>query len=196
VLYQCPRQKAGAFLFCQQRLISHGLGRDHHASGLPPDTRSLSRSANVQISIDPFKTDDFASASLSVSPPPADPPSEPAAIMLVQQIPEANESLNAGDHSWVSLYREPDSLQSITLLGTFTLSSGSPNSMHNGFEIFRFDPPEPVPAALPLFGAAMACGYSRHLRRRLRLGLRLRRLDGIAPVERRRRASNLAADPR
>jgi len=156
----------------------------------------LSGEFNVQISIAPFKTDDFASASLSVSPRPADPPPEPATIMLVQQIPEANESLNAGDHSWVSLYREPDSLQSIVLPGTFTRNSGSLNSIHNGFEIFRFDPPEPVPAALPLFGAAMACGYSRHLRRRLRLGLRLRCRDGIAPVERRRRASGLAADPR
>ena len=138
----------------------------------------LSGEFNYQISIDPFDTDYFASASLSITPPPADPPADPAAIMLVQQIPEANESLDAGNHSWVSLYREPDSLKSIKLLGNFTLNSGSLASIHNGFEIFVYAPPQAVPAPLPLCGAAMAFGYSRRLRRLLHL----RRGSGIAPA--------------
>jgi len=111
----------------------------------------LSGEFNYQISIDPFDTDYFASASLSITPPPADPPADPAAIMLVQQIPEANESLDAGNHSWVSLYRKPDSLKSIKLLRNFTLNSGSLASIHNGFEIFVYAPPK---QCLPRFPSA------------------------------------------
>ena len=100
----------------------------------------------------------------------------------------------------MSLYREPDPLKSITLLGNFTLNSGTLSSIHNGFEIFVFAAPEPVPAPLPLCGAAMAFGYSRHLRRRLRCGLRHRhrcwRRSDIAPAEPGPRPSGLAADRR
>jgi len=137
---------------------------------IPSTGPSLSGAFNYQLSIDPFDTDYFFSARLAITPPPANPPSEPAAITLVQQIPEANLSLNASDASPVSLYREPDPLKSITLLGQFTLQSGSLNSIHNGFEIFTIDSPERVPAPLPLCGAGMAFGYSRRLRRRLSLG--------------------------
>lgn len=158
----------------------------------------LSGAFNYQLSIDPLDTDYFFSASLSVTPPPAAPPPEPAAIMLVQQIPEANASLDAGDHSLVSLYREPDPLKSITLLGNFTLNSGSLASIHNGFEIFVFVPPQAVPLPLPLGGAAMAWGYSRHLRRRLRLSRQVRRGSRIAvpPTGQSPRFSALAADRR
>ena len=131
----------------------------------------LSGEFNYQLSISPFDSDYFFSASLALTPPVADPPLEPAAITLVQQIPEANLSLSASDASPVSLYREPDPLKSITLLGQFTLRSGSLGSIHNGFGIFFIDPPEavPAPAPLPFCGAAMAFGYSRRLRRRLLL---------------------------
>ena len=78
--------------------------------------------------------------------------------------------LNASDASPVSLYREPDPLKSITLLGQFTLNGGSLGRIHNGFDIFIYEPPVRVPAPLPLCGAGMAFGYSRRLRRRLSLG--------------------------
>lgn len=156
----------------------------------------LSGAFDYQISIDPFDTDYFFSASLSVSPPPAAPPPEPAAIMLVQQIPEANASLDAGDHSLVSLYREPDSLKSITLLGNFTLNSGSLASIHNGFEIFVFAPPQAVPVPLPLGGAAMGFGYSRRLRRRLRLSRYHRRGSEIASAGQSPRSLGFAVDRR
>jgi len=135
----------------------------------------ISGEFNYQLSISPFDSDYFFSASLALTPPAADPPPEPAAITLVQQIPEANLSLNASDAYPLSLYREPDPLKSITLLGQFTLRSGSLGSIHNGFGIFFIDPPEavPVPAPLPLCGAAMAFGYSRRLRRRLLLSRQL-----------------------
>lgn len=142
----------------------------------------LSGEFNYQISISPFDTDYFASASLLITPPPAEPPSDPAAITLVQQIPEANLSLNASDASPVSLTGEPDPLKSITLLGQYTLNSGRLESIQNGFGIFFIDPPEPVhtPAPLPLCGAAMAYSYSRHLRRRIRLSGHRR--GGITPA--------------
>jgi hypothetical protein len=136
------------------------------AGSSPP----LSGAFNYQLSIAPFDSDYFLSASLALAPPAVDPPLEPAAITLVQQIPEANLSLNASDASPVSLYREPDPLKSIRLLGQFTLQSGSLGSIHNGFEIFIYEPPVRVPAPLPLCGAGMAFGYSRRLRRRLSLG--------------------------
>ena len=138
----------------------------------------LSGAFNYQLSISPFDSDYFFSASLALTPPAADPPPEPAAITLVQQIPEANLSLSASDASPVSLYREPDPLKSITLLGQFTLHSGSLGSIHNGFGIFFIDPPEAVPGPLPFCGAAMAFGYSRRLRRRLLLSRQL----GSAPA--------------
>ena len=137
---------------------------------IPSTGSPLSGAFNYQLSIDPFDTDYFFSARLAITPPPANPPSEPAALTLVQQIPEADLSLNVSDASPVSLYREPDPLKSITLLGQFTLQSGSLNSIHNGFDIFVYEPPQRVPAPLPLFGAGMAFGYSRRLRRRLSLG--------------------------
>jgi len=129
----------------------------------------LSGAFNYQLSISPFDTDYFFSASLALTPPAADPPPEPAAITLVQQIPEANLSLSASDAFPLSLYREPDPLKSITLLGQFTLHSGSLGSIHNGFGIFVDEPPEAVPGPLPFCGAAMAFGYSRSLRHRLLL---------------------------
>ncbi|MCX5957622.1 MAG: hypothetical protein NTW51_14785 [Cyanobacteria bacterium] len=70
-------------------------------------------------------------------------------------------SLMASDASQLSLYREPDWLKSITLLGQFKIHSGSLGSIHNGFGIFFIDPPEAVtaPAPLPLCGTGMAFGY-------------------------------------
>jgi hypothetical protein len=67
----------------------------------------------------------------------------------------------ASDASQLSLYREPDWLKSITLLGQFKIHSGSLGSIHNGFGIFFIDPPEavPAPAPLPLCGTGMAFGY-------------------------------------
>lgn len=174
---------------------------------IPPLERAgssspLSGAFNYQLSISPFDTDYFVSASLSITPPLKDPPSEPAAITLVQQIPEANLSLSASDADPVSLYSETDPLKSITLLGQYTLHSGSMGSIHNGFGIFYIDPPEPmpVPAPLPLFGVGIGFGYSRRLRRRLRL-LRphrgnLRPGSNIAPPGQRPRPSGLAAADR
>ena len=158
---------------------------------------SLSGAFNYQLSISPFDSDYFVSASLSITPPLEDPPPEPAAITLVQQIPEANLSLSASDAYPVSLYRETDPLKSITLLGQYTLHSGSMGSLHNGFGIFYIDPPEAVPAPLPLCGVAMGFGYSRRLRRRLRI-LRPHRGDlrpegNFAPPGQRLRSSGLAA---
>ena len=158
---------------------------------------SLSGAFNYQLSISPFDSDYFVSASLSITPPLEDPPPEPAAITLVQQIPEANLSLSASDAFPVSLYRETDPLKSITLLGQYTLHSGSMGSLHNGFGIFYIDPPEAVPAPLPLCGVAMGFGYSRRLRRRLRI-LRPHRGDlrpegNFAPPGQRLRSSGLAA---
>ena len=158
---------------------------------------SLSGAFNYQLSISPFDSDYFGSASLSITPPLEDPPSEPAAITLVQQIPEANLSLSASDAYPVSLYSETDPLKSITLLGQYTLHSGSMGSIHNGFGIFYIDPPEAVPAPLPLCGVAMGFGYSRRLRRRLRI-LRPHRGDlrpegNFAPPGQRLRSSGLAA---
>lgn len=108
-------------------------------------------------------------ASLSISPPLEDPSPKPAALTLVQQIPEANLSLRASDAYPLGLYREPDSLKSITLLGHFTIHSGRLGSIPNGFGIFFIDPPEavPAPALLPLCGAGMAFGYGQRLRRGL-----------------------------
>jgi len=166
------------------------------AGSSPP----LSGAFNYQLSIAPFDSDYFFSASLALTPRAADPPLEPAAITLVQQIPEANLSLNASEASLVSLYREPDPLKSITLLGQFTLNSGSLGSIHNGFGIFVAEPPQAVPAPLPLCGAAMALGCSRRLRRRLdqRRGLHRRSccgtgigLAGLAPC-----SSGLAVERR
>jgi len=160
----------------------------------------LSGVFNYQLSISPFDTDYFFSASLALTPPAADPPPEPAAITLVQQIPEANLSLSASDASPVSLYRESDPLKSITLLGQFTLHSGSLSSIHNGFGIFFIDPPEAVPGPLPLCGAAMAFGYSRRLRRRLLLSRQhrgdLRCGSDMAPAGQSPRPSGLAAADR
>ena len=158
---------------------------------------SLSGAFNYQLSISPFDSDYFFSASLSITPPLEDLPPEPAAITLVQQIPEANLSLSASDAYPVSLYRETDPLKSITLLGQYTLHSGSMGSIHNGFGIFYIDPPEAVPAPLPLCGVAMGFGYSRRLRRRLRI-LRPHRGDlrpgsNFAPPGQRLRSSGLAA---
>ena len=158
---------------------------------------SLSGAFNYQLSISPFDSDYFFSASLSITPPLEDLPPEPAAITLVQQIPEANLSLSASDAYPVSLYRETDPLKSITLLGQYTLHSGSMGSIHNGFGIFYIDPPEAVPAPLPLCGVAMGFGYSRRLRRRLRI-LRPHRGDlrpgsNFAPRGQRLRSSGLAA---
>ena len=158
---------------------------------------SLSGAFNYQLSISPFDSDYFVSASLSITPPLEDLPPEPAAITLVQQIPEANLSLSASDAYPVSLYRETDPLKSITLLGQYTLHSGSMGSIHNGFGIFYIDPPEAVPAPLPLCGVAMGFGYSRRLRRRLRI-LRPHRGDlrpegNFAPPGQRLRSSGLAA---
>ena len=160
---------------------------------------SLSGAFNYQLSISPFDSDYFFSASLSITPPLEDPPPEPAAITLVQQIPEANLSLSASDAYPMSLYSETDPLKSITLLGQYTLHSGSMGSIHNGFGIFFIDPPEPmpVPAPLPLCGVAMGFGYSRRLRRRLRI-LRPHRGDlrpegNFAPPGQRLRSSGLAA---
>lgn len=162
----------------------------------------LSGAFNYQLSISPFDTDYFVSASLSITPPLEDPPPEPAAITLVQQIPEANLSLSASDADPVSLYSETDPLKSITLLGQFTLHSGSLGSIHNGFGIVYIDPPEamPVPAPLPLFGVGIGFGYSRRLRRRLRL-LRPHRGDlrpgsNFAPPGQRLRSSGIAAADR
>jgi len=131
----------------------------------------LSGAFNYQLSISPFDSDYFLSASLSITPPLEDPSPEAAALTLVQQIPEANLSLKASDASPLSLYREPDPLKSITLLGQFTIHSGSLDNIHNGFGIFFIDPPEavPAPAPLPLCGAGMALGYGQRLRRRLLL---------------------------
>jgi len=174
---------------------------------IPPLERAgssspLSGAFNYQLSISPFDTDYFGSASLSITPPLEDPPPEPAAITLVQQIPEANLSLSASDADPVSLYSDPDPLKSITLLGQYTLHSGSLGSIHNGFGIFYIDPPEamPVPAPLPLFGVGIGFGYSRRLRRRLRL-LRPQRGDlrpgsNFAPPGQRLRSSGLAAADR
>jgi hypothetical protein len=169
---------------------------------IPPLERAgssspLSGAFNYQLSISPFDSDYFVSASLSITPPLEDPPAEPAAISLVQQIPEANLSLSASDAYPVSLYSETDPLKSITLLGQYTLHSGSMGSIHNGFGIFYIDPPEAVPAALPLCGVAMGFGYSRRLRRRLRI-LRPHRGDlrpgsNFAPPGQRLRSSGLAA---
>jgi hypothetical protein len=169
---------------------------------IPPLERAgssspLSGAFNYQLSISPFDSDYFFSASLSITPPLEDPPAEPAAISLVQQIPEANLSLSASDAYPVSLYRETDPLKSITLLGQYTLHSGSMGSLHNGFGIFYIDPPEAVPAPLPLCGVAMGFGYSRRLRRRLRI-LRPHRGDlrpegNFAPPGQRLRSSGLAA---
>jgi hypothetical protein len=158
---------------------------------------SLSGAFNYQLSISPFDSDYFFSASLSITPPLEDLPPEPAAITLVQQIPEANLSLSASDAYPVSLYRETDPLKSITLLGQYTLYSSSMGSLHNGFGIFYIDPPEAVPAPLPLCGVAMGFGYSRRLRRRLRI-LRPHRGDlrpgsNFAPPGQRLRSSGLAA---
>jgi hypothetical protein len=174
---------------------------------IPPLERAgssspLSGEFNYQLSISPFDTDYFISASLSITPPLEDPPPEPAAITLVQQIPEANLSLSASDAYPVSLYSETDPLKSITLLGQFTLHSGSMASIHNGFGIFYIDPPEamPVPAPLPLWGVGIGFGYSRRLRRRLRL-LRPHRGDlrpgsNFAPPGQRLRSSGHAAADR
>jgi hypothetical protein len=175
---------------------------------IPPLERAgssspLSGAFNYQLSISPFDTDYFVSASLSITPGLEDPPPEPAAITLVQQIPEANLSLSASDADPVSLYSETDPLKSITLLGQYTLHSGSMGSIHNGFGIFYIDPPEamPVPAPLPLFGVGIGFGYSRRLRRRLRL-LRPHRGDlrpgsNVAPAgQRLLRSSGLAAADR
>jgi hypothetical protein len=174
---------------------------------IPPLERAgssspLSGAFNYQLSISPFDTDYFVSASLSITPPLEDPPPEPAAITLVQQIPEANLSLSASDADPVSLYSETDPLKSITLLGQYTLHSGSMGSIHNGFGIFFIDPPEamPVPAPLPLFGVGIGFGYSRRLRRRLRL-LRSHRGDlrpgsNVAPPGQRLHSSGLAAADR
>ena len=169
---------------------------------IPPLERAgssspLSGAFNYQLSISPFDSDYFVSASLSITPPLEDPPPEPAAITLVQQIPEANLSLSASDAYPVSLYSETDPLKSITLLGQYTLHSGSMGSIHNGFGIFFIDPPEAVPAPLPLCGVAMGFGYSRRLRRRLRI-LRPHRGDlrpgsNFAPPGQRLRSSGLAA---
>jgi hypothetical protein len=162
----------------------------------------LSGAFNYQLSISPFDTDYFLSASLSITPPLEDPPPEPAAITLVQQIPEANLSLSASDAYPVSLYSETDPLKSITLLGQYTLHSGNIGSIHNGFGIFYIDPPEavPVPAPLPLWGVGIGFGYSRRLRRRLRL-LRSHRGDlrpgsNFAPPGQRLRSSGHAAADR
>jgi hypothetical protein len=169
---------------------------------IPPLERAgssspLSGAFNYQLSISPFDSDYFVSASLSITPPLEDPPAEPAAISLVQQIPEANLSLSASDAYPVSLYSETDPLKSITLLGQYTLHSASMGSIHNGFGIFYIDPPEAVPAPLPLYGVAMGFGYSRRLRRRLRI-LRPHRGDlrpgsNFAPPGQRLRSSGLAA---
>ncbi|MEI6111742.1 MAG: hypothetical protein WCP63_08735 [Cyanobium sp. ELA712] len=174
---------------------------------IPPLERAgssspLSGEFNYQLSISPFDSDYFISASLSITPPLEDPPPEPAAITLVQQIPEANLSLSASDAYPVSLYSETDPLKSITLLGQFTLHSGSMASIHNGFGIFYIDPPEamPVPAPLPLWGVGIGFGYSRRLHRRLRL-LRPQRGDlrpgsNFAPPGQRLRSSGHAAADR
>ena len=174
---------------------------------IPPLERAgssspLSGAFNYQLSISPFDTDYFVSASLSITPPLEDPPPEPAAITLVQQIPEANLSLSASDADPMSLYSETDPLKSITLLGQYTLHSGSMGSIHNGFGILIIDPPEPmpVPGPLPLFGVGIGFGYSRRLRRRLRL-LRPHRGDlrpgsNVAPAGQRLRSSGLAAADR
>lgn len=134
-------------------------------------TAPLSGAFNYQLSIAPFDSDYFFSASLSITPPLEDPSPEAAALTLVQQIPEANLSLSASDAYPLSLYREPDPLKSITLLGQFTIHSGSLGSIHNGFGILFIDPPEavPAPAPLPLCGAGMAFSYGQRLRRRLLL---------------------------
>jgi hypothetical protein len=174
---------------------------------IPPLERArssspLSGAFNYQLSISPFDSDYFGSASLSITPPVEDPPSEPAAITLVQQIPEANLSLSASDAYPMSLFSETDPLKSITLLGQYTIYSGSMGSIRNGFGIFIIDPPEPmpVPAPLPLFGVGIGFGYSRRLRRRLRL-LRPHRGDlrpgsNYAPPGQRPRPSGLAAADR
>ena len=174
---------------------------------IPPLERArssspLSGAFNYQLSISPFDSDYFGSASLSITPPLEDPPPEPAAITLVQQIPEANLSLSASDAYPMSLFSETDPLKSITLLGQYTIHSGSMGSIRNGFGIFIIDPPEPmpVPAPLPLFGVGIGFGYSRRLRRRLRL-LRPHRGDlrpgsNYAPPGQRPRPSGLAAADR
>jgi len=180
------------------------LERAGSSSPLTGSSSPLSGEFNYQLSISPFDSDYFVSASLSITPPLEDPPPEPAAITLVQQIPEANLSLSASDAYPMSLYSETDPLKSITLLGQYTLHSGSMGSIHNGFGIFYIDPPEPmpVPAPLPLFGVGIGFGYSRRLRRRLRLlrphrgdlrpgsnfappGQRLLRSSGLAAADRR-----------
>ena len=178
------------------------LERAGSSSPLTGSSSPLSGAFNYQLSISPFDTDYFISASLSITPPLEDPPPEPAAITLVQQIPEANLSLSASDAYPVSLFSETDPLKSITLLGQYTLHSGSMGSIHNGFGIFYIDPPEamPVPAPLPLFGVGIGFGYSRRLRRRLRL-LRPHRSDlrpgsNFAPTGQRLRSSGLAAADR
>jgi hypothetical protein len=179
------------------------LERAGSSSPLTGSSSPLSGAFNYQLSISPFDTDYFISASLSITPPLEDPPPEPAAITLVQQIPEANLSLSASDADPVSLFSETEPLKSITLLGQYTLHSGNIGSIHNGFGIFYIDPPEavPVPAPLPLWGVGIGFGYSRRLRRRLRL-LRSHRGDlrpgsNFAPPEQRLRSSGLAAaDPR
>ena len=71
---------------------------------------------------------------------------------------EASVSLDAGDQPRVSLYREPDPLQSITLLGTDTLSGGSLSAIHNGFGLFRVAPPERAPVPAPRCSGLAADG--------------------------------------
>jgi len=137
---------------------------------VPGSAPALRGRFDYRLAIAANDTDYFLRASLAIRSPPADPPAQSAAITLVQTIPEVNASLDAGDQPSVSLYREPDSLQSITLLGRYTLSSGSLSAIHNGFGIFVLEPPapEPAPAPLPFAGAAMALASSRALRRRVR----------------------------
>lgn len=124
---------------------------------------------DYRIAIAANDTDYLLRANLAIHSPPADPPAESAAITLVQTIPEVNASQDASDQLSVSLYPEPDPLQSITLLGRYTLSSGSLSAIHNRFGIFVLEPPapEPAPAPLPFGGAAMALASSRAFRRRV-----------------------------
>jgi hypothetical protein len=136
----------------------------------------ISGQFNYQLSIAPFDTDYLFYANLEISPPASD----PAAIIVEQQNPETNQTLNASLTPEIYLFRYPDPLKSITLLGSFTLERDTLNTIHNGFGIFYIDPPEvtPAPAPLPLWGAALAFGFSRRLRHRR---LRHRRF-GSAPV--------------
>jgi hypothetical protein len=127
-------------------------------------TPPISGQFNYQLSIAPFDTDYLFYANLKISPP----ASAPASLTVEQQNPETNQTLNASLTPEIGLFRYPDPLKSITLLGNFTLNSGTLNSIHNGFGIFYIDPPEvtAAPAPLPLWGAALAFGFSRRLRRR------------------------------